>query len=140
MSKAKRKKQFATQQKAADAILSNRDLEKSPLTRAEIMALPRNQRPPRSEWPNDGLGTSLASNPEHGIASRYSGGGSDLDFLGIIGFMILWAVCGSVLYFVYDSLGMILPYSMIAAVVSGLLGAMMIRSGATGGVDVTHWW
>lgn len=140
MSKAKRKKQFAAQQKAADTILANRDLEKNPLTAAEILALPRNQRPPRDEWPDDRVGKNPRPYPKRRIVSRFSGGGTGIDFIGVIGFLILWAACAFVLYFVYNSLGMGSPYSMIAAIVSGLVSAIIVRTGATAGVDVTNWW
>lgn len=128
MSRAKRKKQFVAQQKAAGTIAANGDLKKGPLTGSEILALPRSERryPKRrtSDWGSGSI----------------SSGSSGVDFVGIIGFLILWAVCAFVLYFVYTSLGMTNPFNMIVAIISGLLGAMMIHSGATGGVDVTHWW
>jgi hypothetical protein len=144
MSKAKRKKQFVARQKAADAILADRDLDENPLTAAEIMALPRNQRPPRSEWPDAGVGNNPNPYPRRKPYKREwfpsSGGGSGADdFVSVIVFLALWAVCSLVFYGVYTSLGMATPFSVIVAVISGLLAATMIRGGGAG-LDVTHWW
>lgn len=143
MSRGKRKKQYAAQQKAAEAILMNRDLEKNPLTAAEIVALPRSQRPPRSEWPDAGVGENPKLYPKRRKPMKRewfpSSGGFDADAWSIIVFLTIWAVCSLVFCGVYTSLGMESPFSVIVAIISGLFAAIMIRGGGAG-FDPTRWW
>lgn len=148
MSKSKRRKQFTAQQNAANTILTNRDLETNPLTAAEILALPRNQRPPRSEWPDAGGG----NNPKPYAKRRRpmkrewfpsSGGGSGEDVWNVIIFLALWAVCSLVEYGVYSSLGMADPYLIFLAIFTGLISACVVLGvfhGGSGGGDLTRWW
>lgn len=150
MSKSKRKQKLAKQHKAAAAILENRDLEKNPLTATEILALPRNQRPPRSEWPDSGVGDNpLPYTKGRGKYKRSwfpaSSGGSGEDVFNVIGFLILWATCSAVHYGVYTTLwGSMPPYTLIFAIIAGLISAIIVvgilKGGGSGGFGVTHWW
>lgn len=146
MAKAKREKKSVTQQKAADVILADRDLVKNPLTAAEIVALPRKQRPPRSEWPNSGADKnprpySKRRRTEAGALLRYSGGGSGAGFFKVLGFLILWAACSFALYGAESGLSIAFPYLVVGAIIGGLWGAVVILDVIKGGSgrDLTRW-
>lgn len=143
MSRAKRRKQYTAQQKAAEAILDGRDLEKKPLTANEILALPRNQRPPRSEWPIEMLENPkpYAKRKDSGYSSPFSSlNNSGGAFFDIIVFLGLWAICSFVFYGIYNLLHLPDITCIILGIISGLFAAIMLRTGNFSGTDVTNWW
>lgn len=144
MGRAKRRKQYKAQQETAEVILKDRDLEAKPLTANEILALPRNQRPPRSEWPIE-----MLENPKPYSKRRSNGSwqpfsnlpsGSSDGCLSVVFFLGLWAICSFVFYAVYTALGWPEITCIMLGIISGLLASIMIRTGSFSGMDVTHWW
>lgn len=111
------------------------------LTASEILALPREKRPPRSEWPIE-MTENPNPYPKRKEERGYSGysAGSDFNIWSVFVFLLIWAVCSFVFYGVYTALGMASPIPITLGIVSGLLATIVIKTGAFSGVDVTNWW
>lgn len=144
MSRSKRRRKYAEQQKAAETILENRDLKTNPLTAAEILALPRNQRPPRSEWPIEMLENPnpYPKREQRRLERSWGSSGSGVGFFDVIGFLILWAICAAVIYAANNALGY--PYPWVFGIIGGFFSACLIiaigKGGGSGGFTGDNWW
>lgn len=140
-SSKKQRRQASLRQAEQAAIAAKKMQTGAQLTAAEILALPRDKRPPRSEWPIE-MTENPNPYPKRKEGRSFSGfsPGSGFNIWSVVGFLLLWAVCSLVFYGVYTALGMISPMPITLGVVSGLFAAIIIRTGTFSGVDVTHWW
>lgn len=143
---SKKQRRIASQKKAEQAASAASKMESgAQLTAAEILALPRDKRPPRSEWPID-----MTENPnpypqreeDSYLADPWRSSGSGIGFFNVIGFLILWAICAGVIYAANNALGY--PYPWVIGIVGGLFAACIIlaigKGGSSGGFNVDNWW
>lgn len=118
---------------------------RKPLTAAEIVALPYKDRPPRSEWPADDVKKNPRPYKKRKSAEGRTYGSSigHIDFVGIFGFLILWAVCAGIEYYIMMSMGLLQATAIALGIIFGLLTAGFIvltfKGGGFGGSDVGTW-
>lgn len=143
---SKKQRRQASLNKAEQVATAAKKIENGArLTAAEILALPRDQRPPRSEWPIEMLENPnpYAKRPKSKLSRSFSSsGGSGVGFFDVVGFLILWAICSAVIYAANNALGY--PYPWVFGIVGGFFSACLItgiaKGGGSGGFSGDNWW